>query len=177
VDEYVNTGGGLILKNPTVAIMALSISLAAKSACTLFKTMSPILPNKVFFPSSSAYDDSINSYFAAFEREVSPECIVKPKCSSDLSIVVTTSAASNSKIAVRGGGHTMWAGAANIQGGATVDLRDLKGVVLSKDKSTVSVGAGEVWGNVYNTLIPLGLMVAGGRQLDVGVAGLTLGGK
>jgi hypothetical protein len=49
--------------------------------------------------------------------------------------------------------------------------------VLSKDKSTVSVGAGEVWGNIYNTLIPLGLMVAGGRQLDVGVAGLTLGGK
>ncbi|KAF2704334.1 FAD-binding domain-containing protein [Pleomassaria siparia CBS 279.74] len=157
--------------------MSFTRALVAISACKVFQTMSPlVLPGQVFLPNSSVYNESVNSYFAAFEREVVPECIIKPNSSADVSVIMTASVAANTKLAVRGGGHTMWAGAANLQGGATVDLRNIKGVVLSNDNTTVSVGAGETWGSVYEKLIPLGLMVAGGRMLDVGVAGLTLGG-
>jgi FAD/FMN-containing dehydrogenase len=43
---------------------------------------------------------------------------------------------------VRGGGNTPWAGAANIAGGVTIDLRALNNITLSPDQKTVQVGYG-----------------------------------
>ena len=79
-------------------------------------------------------------------------------------------------VAVRSGGHLQFAGAANIQNGITFDLRGLSGIEVSSDRSTVSVGVGATWGDVYAQLDPMGLMVAGGRAAQVGVGGLTVGG-
>lgn len=42
--------------------------------------------------------------------------------------------------------------------------------------SVVKVGAGARWLGVYEALEPLGLAVAGGRNGNVGVGGLLLGG-
>jgi FAD/FMN-containing dehydrogenase len=42
--------------------------------------------------------------------------------------------------------------------------------------STVDVGAGLIWDQVYETLEPIGVNVLGGRIPGIGVAGLTLGG-
>lgn len=39
------------------------------------------------------------------------------------------------------------------------------------------VGAGQKWINLYNHLDPYNVTVAGGRVLDVGVGGLSLGCK
>lgn len=44
------------------------------------------------------------------------------------------------------------------------------------DGSGVKVGAGARWLSVYKALEPLGLAVAGGRNGNVGVGGLLLGG-
>ncbi|CAF4066579.1 unnamed protein product [Rotaria sordida] len=41
---------------------------------------------------------------------------------------------------------------------------------------TVELGAGLLWGDVYQALDPLGVTVVGGRISSVGVAGLILGG-
>ncbi|KAI0003881.1 hypothetical protein F4779DRAFT_621681, partial [Xylariaceae sp. FL0662B] len=78
------------------------------------------------------------------------------------------------RIAIRSGGHTSWAGASNVADGVVIDLRALKAVELSADKSIVSVGAGASWDAVYGKLDSLGLSVNGGRA--AGVAGLVLGG-
>ena len=83
---------------------------------------------------------------------------------------------SNCSFAIRSGGHSTWAGDANIAGGVTVDLQGLNAVELSGDRSIVSVGAGSRWGQVYDALIPENRIVAGGRVGDVGVGGLTVGG-
>jgi hypothetical protein len=42
--------------------------------------------------------------------------------------------------------------------------------------TTVEIGAGLTWGQVYVALEPIGVNVVGARIPDVGVAGLTLGG-
>ena len=41
---------------------------------------------------------------------------------------------------------------------------------------TVEIGAGLTWDQVYATLDPTGVIVVGGREPGVGIAGLTLGG-
>ncbi|KAF2834220.1 FAD-binding domain-containing protein [Patellaria atrata CBS 101060] len=44
------------------------------------------------------------------------------------------------------------------------------------EREVVRVGSGVKWGDVYRVLTPKNLTTVGGRLLDVGVAGLTLGG-
>ncbi|KAK7698714.1 hypothetical protein SLS64_012325 [Diaporthe eres] len=47
---------------------------------------------------------------------------------------------------------------------------------LSEDKSTIEVGAGNKWGQVYEYLAHYKLTVVGGRAGLVGVPGFLLGG-
>lgn len=68
-------------------------------------------------------------------------------------------------------------GAANIQNGVTIATQDLKGISLSADKTSVTIGAGETWGAVYAELAKHGLTAPGGRTSRVGVTGLVLGGE
>jgi FAD/FMN-containing dehydrogenase len=77
---------------------------------------------------------------------------------------------------VKGGGHTPAGGFANIQGGVTFDMTSLNATVLSGDKTSVAVGAGAVWNDVYGYLDEFHLAAAGGRNGLVGVGGLLLGG-
>lgn len=72
--------------------------------------------------------------------------------------------------------HTPFAGAANIDQGITIDLSRLNQVTPSKDLSTVTVGPGNRWANVYSKLDALGIAIGGGRDATVGAGGLTLGG-
>ncbi len=78
--------------------------------------------------------------------------------------------------AVKSGGHAASAGASNIQGGVTIDLRQLNEVQVTKNNTLTRVGAGNKWGVVYQQLDANKLSVIGGRVSDIGVGGLTLGG-
>jgi FAD/FMN-containing dehydrogenase len=59
--------------------------------------------------------------------------------------------------------HTPWAGANSIEGGVTIDLSNMKEVVISADRNHVAVGPGNRWGEVYPKLEEAGLAVSGGR--------------
>jgi hypothetical protein len=72
--------------------------------------------------------------------------------------------------------HTPWP-AANVNGGVTIDLSNLKQITVSQDKKLVSLGPGNRWGEVYTKLEPLNLAVLGGRWGNVGVGGLLTGGN
>lgn len=80
------------------------------------------------------------------------------------------------QFAVRSGGHMASPLAANINDGVLIDMADLSEVTYDPSSSTVTVGSGNRWGDVYAALDPYNITVAGGRIVDVGVAGLTLGG-
>lgn len=60
--------------------------------------------------------------------------------------------------------------------GILLSSSNLTTLALSSDKSTVSVGPGNRWGDVYSHLAPSNLAAVGGRIGHVGVPGLLLGG-
>ncbi|RYC59910.1 hypothetical protein CHU98_g6286 [Xylaria longipes] len=136
--------------------------------------------SKVFLPGSAGYNASIASYFSPQAAAVRPACYVTPQTAQDVSAIVKSLTSSHHggpyDFAVRSGGHTWFADSNSSPGGVTIDLRGLKSIKLSANKSTVSVGPGASWDLVYGKLDPLGLSVAGGRVSGVGVGGLTLGG-
>lgn len=114
-----------------------------------------------------------------------PSCVISPQNSKDVaaSIRVLTSKTfvhsgqPQCQFAIRGGGHTPWAGSANIDSGVTIDLSAMNTVSINPSHTIVSAGPGNRWIDVYSHLDPLGLSVPGGRISDIGVAGLTTGGK
>ncbi|EFZ03013.1 FAD/FMN-binding dehydrogenase [Metarhizium robertsii] len=131
--------------------------------------------DKVLFPGSDAYAAALTSYFSPQVSGLHPQCFVTPRSARDVSCVVETMRATGGEFAVRGGGHQWFRGAASCSG-VTVDMRGLDSVVVSGDKSRVTVGAGATCDAVYETLDALGLSAAGGRVAGVGVAGLSGGG-
>ncbi|KAI7490718.1 hypothetical protein KC351_g445 [Hortaea werneckii] len=146
--------------------------------------LSKALGNKVVFPDSAPYEESIASYWSAQEEAVSPSCVVLPESTEDVAIAVATLGHSRGHVgnlvgcqfAIRSGGHTPWAGAANIEDGVTIDLSNSNRVEVSSDRSTVIIGPGSSWREVYDVVVPQGLATGGGRVANVGVGGLVLGG-
>lgn len=105
-----------------------------------------------------------------------PACIISPTSSVDVSKAVKTLTRLDCDFAIRSGGHSTWAGNANIASGVSLDLQGLDTIDVSTRRSIVSVGPGARWGEVYAELVKHDLIVAGGRVGTVGVGGLTLGG-
>ena len=144
------------------------------------QALSGLLPAKVFFQGDSDNASIVGSYFAAFENELAPTCVIRPTSAQDVSTIVThtqqLALSGPVQLAVRGGGHTPWAGAASIQNGITLDLQNMTGVTVDPSTKVASIGSGERWSSVYSQLGAQGLAVAGGRVSKVGVAGLITGG-
>lgn len=79
------------------------------------------------------------------------------------------------KFAIRSGGHLPSPGAANIDGGVLIDLGGFNSVEYDAKGNTAIVGSGLRWQAVYEQLDQFDVTVVGGRVLEVGVGGLTLG--
>lgn len=166
----------------TLLMMTLSRTIAAvydnSVSCS---ALSSVLHGKVSYPSDATYNASIRSYWFQ-EARLSPRCIVSPTSASDVALTVKTlvrkgaSKSNSSSFAIRSGGHTPFAGAANIENGVTIDLRAMNVVKLSADHNVTSAGGGSVWNDIYEMLQPLNLTVVGGRVAGLGVGGLTTGG-
>ena len=149
--------------------------------------MQLLLPGKVSYAGSYAYNASMKSYWSQQEQQVAPNCVVSPQNEKDVAAVISllsrTIAVTNAlgigrySFAIRGGGHTPFAGSANIDRGITIDLRSMNTITVNPDQTIVSVGPGNRWIDVYLKVEPLGLAVSGGRVSDTGVGGLTTGGK
>lgn len=134
----------------------------------------------VLYAEQSEYQSRVASYFHAKQQTITPACIIQPRSSQDVSLAVKTLTGMNTsqpcKFAIRGGGHTPFAGASNIQDGVTIDLQYMKSVEYDVENSIAKVGAGATWNGVFTTLEPLGVITTGGRSSSVGVGGITLGG-
>lgn len=144
--------------------------------CPKCATLANLLPpDTVSFPNSPAYATQ-NTYWSARQSEVHPACFVTPSSTADVSLTIRTLTRLGAPFTVKAGGHTAFAGGSNIPRGVTVSLARLREITVSRDRATVSVGAGNRWIDVSTALDPLGLAVVGGRSATVGVSGLTLGG-
>ena len=144
-----------------------------------------MLDDKVSYPGTDAYNASLNSYWSQQEEQVEPSCVVSPKSNKDVAASIRVLSSKlllyggqpRCQFAIRGGGHTPWAGSANINNGVTIDLSAMNTVSINPNHTIVSAGPGNRWIDVYSQLDPLGLSLTGGRISDIGVAGLTTGGK
>lgn len=136
-----------------------------------------MLGNQVYLPGTGLYNATETSYWSTQEASLMPACIVLPQTSADVAAFISAvSGIANCSFAIKTQGHAPAAGAANINGGVTLDLSWMNNTEISADHSTARVGAGSSWSNVYDTLQPYNKTVAGGRNGAVGVGGLTIGG-
>lgn len=83
--------------------------------------LSSLLPSRISYPSSTIYTTSLQTYYSAQERSLTPSCIFHPTSTADVSLFLKTITAGNfasiPDFAIRSGGHKYFAGAANIAGG------------------------------------------------------------
>lgn len=115
-------------------------------------------------------------YWSARQSEQRPYCLITPATNEEVSLVLTTLIRADAPFTFRSGGHTAFANGSNTDSGITVDLKYFDTIQLSDDRKSASIGAGLRWGNISEALDPQGLAVIGGRDVNVGVAGLLLGG-
>lgn len=116
-------------------------------------------------------------YWSLQQSTIRPTCRFSPQNAVEVSVAIVSLRQTNCPFAVKSGGHASFAGASNVQGGLTIDLKNLNTIQVSPDRKTTSVGSGNRWSDVYGKLDTLGLAVIGGRNGDIGVGGLTLGGN
>ncbi|KAI1318235.1 FAD-binding domain-containing protein [Xylariaceae sp. FL0255] len=143
-------------------------------ACS--KALAAAFEQQIAYPGYPDYQKSQASYTSTQGAALLPACIVYPATAQDVAAMVSTIVSHNCEFAVRGRGHAAAPGFANVYGGVTIDLKRLTSLTLSDDGATVSVGAGARWIDVYSFLEPNKLQVAGGRNGQVGVGGLLVGG-
>lgn len=118
---------------------------------------------KLFSENSAPYNAFTDAYWSAQQAAVNPRCIFKPSKDIEVSALVPVSRLTQCPFAVKAGGHTAFAGGSGIEGGITVALEDMNAITVSSDKKVASVGSGNVWLKVYQTLEQSGVAVVGGR--------------
>ncbi|KAL4759688.1 FAD-binding oxidoreductase [Aspergillus foveolatus] len=158
-----------------LAVALPAAALVTYDPCRLVESK---IPGRISYPGSTTYNASVSSYYDDQERSLRPGCIFRPTNTSEVSQFVKLMTADKRKpqFAVRGGGHTLWTGAANIGPGITVDMRLMDQLELSEDKKIARIGGGAVWDHIYPQLVPHDLTVMGGRIPGIGVGGFATGG-
>ncbi|KAL6709245.1 hypothetical protein ACN47E_001652 [Coniothyrium glycines] len=144
------------------------------SACDFLKN---VLQENITTTASDAvsYTGLQAGYYSSFNSELAPACFALPATAEEVALVVKTAKFFQCPFAVKSGGHSYFKGANSIQSGISIDLRRLN-QITPNDDGTASIGPGNQWVQVYETLDPLGLTVMGGRVASIGVGGLLLSG-
>lgn len=140
-------------------------------------TLSKVFGDRVASSGDPAYIYWPSTFWSKQQGEVDPYCIFQPSNAADVSTALNILREEQCPFAIRSGGHAAFAGASNIDGGVTFDMRAMNSTSLSSDRKIAHVGTGALWKDVYTAMEPENLAVVGGRVSDIGVGGLTLGGE
>ncbi|OJD29127.1 fad binding domain-containing protein [Diplodia corticola] len=125
---------------------------------------------------SEGYSGFRDEFWSLQQASQRPSCIFQPSSANEVAVAVQLSRLLQCPFAVKSGGHAAFAGASNIEGGITIDMKAMNHVDLLSTRHLAALGPGAKWFDVYNALEPEGLSVVGGRVSAIGVGGLTLGG-
>ncbi|KZV63620.1 FAD dependent oxidoreductase [Peniophora sp. CONT] len=154
-------------------LASVSVSAAPKAdACSQISS-AVSKASRVSFPGSATYDADIEHW--ATSSKQNSTCSVEPATANDLSAILKIVGSTKTPFAVKGGGHITNQGFSSTTG-VQIAMSKFKDIVLSDDKATVKIGAGNVWDDVYLTLNGTGVNAPGARVPGVGVPGFTLGG-
>ncbi|OBT60360.1 hypothetical protein VE03_10495 [Pseudogymnoascus sp. 23342-1-I1] len=142
-------------------------------ACELLRS---IRPAQSLSPGSTAYSLARHGFWSTTQSEIQPACIFQPESAADVSLALIILQQTRCPFAVKSGGHGRYAGESTVENGVLIDLVRLDQITIAEDSETVVLGPGNRWLSVYAALEPMGLVVVGGRDADVGVGGFLLGG-
>lgn len=109
-----------------------------------------------------------------------PWCLFLPRNTEEVASAMKTlsnagNGAGNWHIAIRSGGVSS-VGGNNIADGVTVDLSMMNSSHYDNETNIASLEPGDRWSKAYADLEEQGVVVVGGRDANVGVGGLFLGG-
>ncbi|KAI0889686.1 FAD-binding domain-containing protein [Annulohypoxylon maeteangense] len=160
-------------------LTALSVLPAVRSAAHIpvrgGDTAAPVLRSQQ--DTCNQLKQALTGANATISKTRTTACIVSPKNTQEVSTVVKILSQTQTKFAIRSGGHNYIPGFASVnESGVLVSLSNLNTTVLSTDKKSAKIGPGNRWLAVYQALVPQGVTVVGGRVGPVGVGGLMLGG-
>ncbi|KAF5657789.1 hypothetical protein FHETE_10215 [Fusarium heterosporum] len=153
---------------------SVSVASTAKQCCDALLSEAS-LADLVVTKDQTLYSDRIDSYWSV-SAALQPDCMVLPETPEHVSKVIKIITKNQCKFGVRGGGHGNFALSNSVEEGITIDFGFINSTSYDEDKNIVSVGPGGHWQDVYDTLSPYGLAVAGGRAGTVGVGGFVTGG-
>ncbi|KAI2785053.1 oxidase/Diels-Alderase [Daldinia loculata] len=123
---------------------------------------------------SDLYTQEAHAHWSATAWK-SPSCIFSPTNLQDLRRAVLLAGFTNTKFAVRSGGHSPLSNWASIDGSLLISMTNINDLEYDEATQTQRSGMGNRWGAVYGHLVPYGRIVVGGRLNVVGL-GLSTGG-
>ena len=124
-------------------------------------------------PGDQGFEEATRLWNGLIEK--SPALVVRPTGAADVVEAVRFAREHDVPLSVRGGGHNI-AGTAIADGGLTIDMSLLRGVVVDPEARTATVQPGCLLGDVDRETQLHGLATPLGFFSEVGMAGLTLGG-
>ncbi|KAK3713687.1 FAD-dependent monooxygenase ctb5 [Vermiconidia calcicola] len=133
--------------------------------------------DSVVFPDDAAYPSTIGSFFSSRNHDLHPSCVAFPKSAQDVSTAVQVLSlgaqvwSGKCQFGIRGGGHTPFKGAANIDGGIVLDTLHLPSSGLSPNHETITVSPSTTWDQVYEGLAEKNRSTLGTKVAGVGVGG------
>ncbi|KAF2973143.1 hypothetical protein GQX73_g276 [Xylaria multiplex] len=165
----------LLILTTLLPLTALSYSvLNQTSAAIACSYLESTLGTRVFLPSEVSYQSSSKGNWVQ-TAWASPTCVVQPKTTRQVSQAIRYLTQSGVHFAIRSGGHSPAPFGANINDGVLFDMSGFNSVEYDAQLGVAVVGTGMRWGSVYRHLDQYNVTVVGGRILEVGVGGLTLG--
>ncbi|KAJ1023516.1 hypothetical protein NDA16_003133 [Ustilago loliicola] len=142
---------------------------ACKAIASAFKTSG----SRVVYPLDLTYLGLLEHYMSS-STQLST-CVAVPASPDDISAAIKVIGSKRIRFAVKAAGHASNQGFSSTPG-VHISLEKFQQVNLSGDKSTVDVGPGNIWDNVYQGLEGTGVAIVGGRVSGVGVGGFITGG-
>ncbi|KAL9056195.1 MAG: hypothetical protein Q9162_003074 [Coniocarpon cinnabarinum] len=124
-------------------------------------------------PGSPDFESGIHHWYGSSTQL--PACVFEPGTPQDVSTALGIIAENETPFCIKSGGHASNAGFSSTTG-VHMSMIRMNQTTLSPDNSTVEIGMGLGWSQVYKSLEPTGYNVVGGRVAGPGVGGFTLGG-
>jgi hypothetical protein len=128
---------------------------------------------EIVTPQDAGYDEARRVRNARVDRR--PALVARCTATADVVAALSHARRNALPVAVRGGGANV-AGWGTCDGGLVVDLGPMKRIEVDPTTRLAVAGPGLTWGEFDAATGRFGLATPGARNIDVGIAGHTLGG-
>jgi FAD/FMN-containing dehydrogenase len=129
------------------------------------------IKGRVIAPEDEGYDEARTGFLGGIDRR--PAVIVRVADATDVSRVVSIARETGLELAVRSGGHSIYAIS---DGGIVLDFSDMKSFDLDSERRTAWAETGLTAVEYTNAAAAHGLATGFGDTGSVGIGGITLGG-